>query len=152
MVTVTHAEMGERAFGVAPGRAEVWRLLRTLTDDRMEGLRSEAERLAEDVAREGGLGVRCRIRMSSPTAKTPPRRSPFFLGRSTPKACGMTATICPSAPGGFRPLRQSGPGGDVFPRRRENHPSVHTPDYDFPDELISLAARVLMRTLRDLLG
>ncbi len=30
MVTVTHARMGEPAFGVAPGYAEIWATLRTL--------------------------------------------------------------------------------------------------------------------------
>lgn len=34
----------------------------------------------------------------------------------------------------------------------EEHPSVHNPDYDFPDDLISIGARVFMRTLRDQLG
>jgi metal-dependent amidase/aminoacylase/carboxypeptidase family protein len=34
----------------------------------------------------------------------------------------------------------------------EGHPSLHNPDYDYPDDLIAIGARVLMRTLRDLLG
>jgi metal-dependent amidase/aminoacylase/carboxypeptidase family protein len=34
----------------------------------------------------------------------------------------------------------------------EAHPSLHNPDYDFPDVLIPIGARVLMRTLRGLLG
>jgi metal-dependent amidase/aminoacylase/carboxypeptidase family protein len=34
----------------------------------------------------------------------------------------------------------------------ENHPSLHNPDYDFPDDLIGIGARVFMRTLRNLLG
>ncbi len=31
-------------------------------------------------------------------------------------------------------------------------PSPHTPDYDFPDDLIGIGARVFMRTLRELCG
>ncbi len=34
----------------------------------------------------------------------------------------------------------------------ESHPSLHNPDYDFPDDLIAVGARVFMRTARDLLG
>jgi metal-dependent amidase/aminoacylase/carboxypeptidase family protein len=34
----------------------------------------------------------------------------------------------------------------------EKHPSVHNPDYDYPDDLIAIGARVLMRVSRDLLG
>ena len=33
MVTITHAKIGEPAFGVAPARAEIWATLRTLTDE-----------------------------------------------------------------------------------------------------------------------
>jgi metal-dependent amidase/aminoacylase/carboxypeptidase family protein len=32
------------------------------------------------------------------------------------------------------------------------HAGLHDPDYDFPDELIEVGARVFMRTLRNLLG
>ncbi len=50
MVTVTHAEMGAKSFGVAPGRAEVWATLRTLTDARMDGMLADAEALARRTA------------------------------------------------------------------------------------------------------
>src|SRR5690606_4446539 len=55
MVTVTHAEMGEAVFGIAPGHAEVWATLRTRLDDRMAALCSAAEELAIGIAREHGL-------------------------------------------------------------------------------------------------
>jgi metal-dependent amidase/aminoacylase/carboxypeptidase family protein len=32
------------------------------------------------------------------------------------------------------------------------HPSLHRPDYDFPDDLITRGAQVFMRSARDLLG
>ena len=34
----------------------------------------------------------------------------------------------------------------------EGHPNLHNPDFDYPDELIAVGARIFMRTLRDLLG
>ena len=33
-----------------------------------------------------------------------------------------------------------------------DYPALHNPDYDFPDGLIAVGARVFMRTARDLLG
>jgi metal-dependent amidase/aminoacylase/carboxypeptidase family protein len=62
---------------------------------------------------------------------------------------------------GFPPLRASedfGRFGDHAPAAMfflgagETTPSLHNPDYDFPDHLICIGARVFMRTLRDLLG
>jgi metal-dependent amidase/aminoacylase/carboxypeptidase family protein len=40
----------------------------------------------------------------------------------------------------------------VFLGAGEHHPGLHSPDYDFPDGLIAIGARIMMRTLRDLLG
>jgi metal-dependent amidase/aminoacylase/carboxypeptidase family protein len=34
----------------------------------------------------------------------------------------------------------------------EDHPRLHNPDYDFPDELISIGSRVFMRAIRNVLG
>ena len=34
----------------------------------------------------------------------------------------------------------------------EDVPALHNPDYDFPDDLIPLGARIFARTARDLLG
>ena len=60
MVTVTHAAMGARSFGVAPGEAELWATLRTLTDGRMARLRAEAEALVLRVADAQGLAATIR--------------------------------------------------------------------------------------------
>ena len=34
----------------------------------------------------------------------------------------------------------------------ERHPTLHNPDYDFPDDLIPIGSRIFMRTARNLLG
>jgi metal-dependent amidase/aminoacylase/carboxypeptidase family protein len=33
-----------------------------------------------------------------------------------------------------------------------DRPNLHNPDYDFPDDLIAIGARIFMRTARNLLG
>ena len=57
MVTVTHARLGEPAFGVAPGYGEIWATLRTRVDERMDALREDVERRAREAAAAFGLGV-----------------------------------------------------------------------------------------------
>ena len=34
----------------------------------------------------------------------------------------------------------------------ERHPSLHNPDYDFPDDLIRIGARIFARVAANLLG
>ncbi len=53
LVTVTHAQLGEPAFGISPGYAEIW----TLTDGRMADLVARAEALIPREAVAAGLRV-----------------------------------------------------------------------------------------------
>jgi amidohydrolase len=52
LATVVHAKLGEPAFGVAPGNAEIWVTLRAMTDDGMASLLAAAEDLARRKAIE----------------------------------------------------------------------------------------------------
>lgn len=57
LVTLTHARLGEAAFGIAPGEGEVWATLRTVTDARMDQVIADAAALAEQVCAAEGLGL-----------------------------------------------------------------------------------------------
>lgn len=153
MVTVTHIRMGEPAFGVAPGHAEIWATLRTLFNERMETLCAAAEVVAADIAKRQGLGVA----FSS--------HDVFHHCENAPEAVAMLRRAL-DAEGinhsrGDLPMRASedfGRFGSVAPAAMfllgagETHASLHNPDYDFPDDLIPIGARVFMRTVRDILG
>jgi amidohydrolase len=153
LVTVTHARMGEPSFGIAPGHAEVWATLRTLTDAGMAGLCAEAEALARGAAVEVGLGVAITY------------EDVFVHCENEPEAVAILrrALDAEGVPHGTdgQPMRPSEDFGHFGHHARaamfflgagEAHPSLHNPDYDYPDELIAVSARVFMRTLRDLLG
>lgn len=153
MVTVTHAEMGAPAFGVAPGRAEIWATLRTLVDDRMEALCASAEQLARQAASEAGL--RCEISYDDI----------FRHCENDAEATAhlRTALDAENVPHDerFLPMRASedfGRFGDtaksamLFLGAGETHPALHNPDYDFPDDLIGIGARIFMRTVRNILA
>ncbi len=152
MVTITHARLGDPAFGIAPGRAEIWGTLRTLVDARMDDLVARAEALVAAVAGEAGLGHEIdyhdvfRHCENAPEAVANLRRA-------------MAAEGVPC--GDVEPMRGSedfGRFGDTAVSAMfllgagEDHPSVHNPDYDFPDDLIPIGAQIFMRTLRDQLG
>ncbi len=153
LVTVTHARMGEPAFGIAPGYAEVWATLRTLTDAGMAELCAEAEALARGLAAEAGLGVEIAY------------EDVFVHCENDPEAVAilcraLDAEGVPQGKDG-QPMRASEDFGRFGRNARaamfflgagERHPSLHNPDYDYPDELIAIGARVFMRTARELLG
>ncbi|MCB8822177.1 amidohydrolase [Microvirga rosea] len=153
MVTVTHIRVGEPAFGIAPAHGEIWATLRTLTDSGMEYLRTRAVEAAETIARDANLGLDItyhdvfRHCENAPEAVAHLRRA--LEAEGVPYDRGDLP---------MRPSEDFGRFGDYAPAAMfflgagENHPSLHNPDYDFPDELIGIGARVFMRTLRDILG
>ncbi|MGE7472423.1 amidohydrolase [Bosea sp. NPDC003192] len=152
LVTVTHASMGEPAFGITPGRAELWATLRTLSDSLMGSLCAQAEALVREAASAGGLSVAMDY------------HDVFHHCENHPEAVAHLRQACDEegiARGETPPQRGSEDFG-LFGRSSksamfllgsgEDTPPLHNPDYDFPDDLIAPGARVFMRTIRNLLG
>lgn len=153
MVTVTHVSMGEAVFGIAPGRAEVWATLRTRLDERMADLVASAEALAKDAATRAGLS--CEIdyhevfvaSLNAPEAVSHLRAAMDAEGISHDEA-----ELPMRASEDFGHFGRRAKSAMLFLGAGENHPQLHNPDYDFPDDLIPIGARIFMRTARNLLG
>lgn len=151
LVTITHARLGEPAFGISPGQAEIWATLRTLTDAPMAALKAEAVALAQ--AEAGALTL------------TLSWHDDFAACTNDPEATAHLTTAIraeemPLAQGTL-PMRASedfGRFGTVAKSAMfclgagETHPPLHAPDYDFPDALIAPGVRVFSRVIGDLLG
>lgn len=153
LVTVTHARLGEPAFGIAPGQAEVWATLRTLTDDAMAGLLAEATALAQTEASAAGLGLELTRHDAFAACANDPQATAHL-------AAAIAALGIPVTPGDL-PMRASEDFGRFAAVARTamvclgaglRHPRLHAPDYDFPDALIAPGAAIFDRVIRDLLG
>ncbi|MBZ6074845.1 amidohydrolase [Microvirga puerhi] len=153
MVTVTHARIGEPAFGVAPGHAEIWATLRTLVDARMDDLRSRAEDLVLKVAQSAGLGVDIAYRDVFRHCENAPEAVACLRQALDAEGVKHDRGDLPMRPSeDFGRFGDHAPAAMFFLGAGEGHPSLHNPDYDFPDDLIEIGARVFMRAIRDLLG
>ncbi|MFN3971102.1 MAG: amidohydrolase [Gemmobacter sp.] len=153
LVTVTHARLGEPAFGIAPGAGEVWATLRTLTDDGMEGLLSEAKALAHAEATAAGLTLALTYHDHFPACTNHPDATARL-------AAAIRLLGLPLSQGSL-PMRASEDFGRFGGCAKsamlclgagEDHPRLHAPDYDFPDTLIAPGARIFDRVIRDILG
>ncbi len=96
MVTVTHAEMGEAVFGIAPAHAQVWATLRTRRDERMADLCAAAEALAG--ARPQPASPRRAIRTCWSARSATRTRWSICNARSTKKASCTDRKPCRCAP------------------------------------------------------
>jgi len=153
MVTITHARIGEPAFGIAPAHGEVWATLRTLTDAGMDALVAKAEHLAKDAARASGLSLGISYSDVFRHCENAPEAVAHLRRALDAEGLAHDRGDLPMRPSeDFGHLGASAPAAMFFLGAGEHHAALHNPDYDFPDDLIGIGARVFMRTLRDLLG
>lgn len=152
LVTVTHATIGEPAFGIAPGRAEIWVTLRTMTDGEMDALVARAETLAREAAAEGGLECTFEYHDIFVHSENHPGAAAFLRD-------AMDAEGVPHQPGeAMRGSEDFGRFGTVsksamlFLGAGTDMPNLHNPNYDFPDDLIPVGARIFGRVVRQMLG
>ncbi|MBP1882398.1 amidohydrolase [Sinorhizobium mexicanum] len=155
LATVTHAKLGEEAFGISPGYAEIWATLRTLTDERMAALVANAEALVRREAEAAKLDARICYEdvfhqcSNAASAVGELRRALDEEGVSHDRGAGALPM---KASEDFGLFGRVAPSAMFFLGAGENHPRLHNPDYDFPDALIGIGARVFMRAIRNLAG
>lgn len=151
LVTITHARLGEPAFGIAPGQAEIWATLRTPADAPMAALCQDAMSLASTTATAHGLAIAFTHHDDFAATINDPDAT-VILGRA------LDALAIPHSPGTL-PMRASEDFGRfALPPTRlamlllgsGPGPALHNPDYDFNDALIPLGAIIFHRVLADL--
>ncbi|HMB71424.1 MAG TPA: M20/M25/M40 family metallo-hydrolase, partial [bacterium] len=150
-VTVTHARLGEPSFGTTPGAGVVHATLRSGSEEGLEDLRGAIRTLVDEVA--GDHEVDAHIEW----------REPFPVTRNAPdvvrciEVCAREQgleVIRPREP--FRWSEDFGhftarfPGALFGLGAGEDHPALHHPAYDFPDELLAIGAELLAGAARKL--
>jgi amidohydrolase len=162
LATVTHVKMGEPVFGIAPSYAELFVTLRTLLDGAMAAMVERAEALVRQAAIDFGLTVEITY------------EDIFVHCENAAEAVtdirdALNALDIPHDERGL-PIRASedfGRFGHQIERDGQlhqpksamfylgcgqNHPQLHNPDYDYPDELTPIAAGVFVAIARAKLG
>ncbi|SPF79537.1 amidohydrolase [Pseudoprimorskyibacter insulae] len=153
LATVTHARLGEPAFGIAPGDGEVWVTLRTLVDAQMDALCTAAEALAQSAADAHGLVVNWQYEDVFLHSENHPEATQ--IAQAAVAALGMSqdGQGCPMrASEDFGRFGHSAKAAMLYLGSGEVHPALHNSDYDFPDDLIAIGARIFDRIARDILG
>ncbi len=148
LVTITHLSAGEPAFGIAPGHGELWATLRTQRDEDMAALVARAEAIVAEAANAAGLEHEISYHDIFRHCENAPEAAAIL-------AQALAAESIPLAEAEL-PMRASEDFGRFGDQARAammligsgtDSPALHNPDYDFPDELIAIGARVFIRCL-----
>ncbi len=154
LVTLTHVNMGEPAFGIAPGQARILATLRCLEDGDMASLVAEAEAVVQDVAYDQGLGVSLGYHdvfhacSNAPLAVDYLKQGAARVGMKTPvtaspKRWSEDFGLYGSKGGAQSAMFLLGAG--------EDHAQLHNPDYDFPDDILSAGIHMFWGTIEAVL-
>jgi amidohydrolase len=143
LVTVVHARLGEVAFGTTPGEAEIMATLRAAGDDGMRALLSAARTIAEERA------VPERLALSIDT------REPFTALVNHEEAVALVRAAARRAGSDVDEAAEPFRWSDDFGRftavvkgamfglgAGAAHPPLHSPSYDFPEELIPIGVEL----------
>ncbi|MBM9512775.1 amidohydrolase [Desulfogranum marinum] len=144
--TVVGAQLGKKAFGTAPGEAQIWTTLRSETDATMKKLTQYIEHIVHDAAAEDGLRVSIEYQDVFPATVNGAQAV-----KRTQEVVGDAPLTIPN-----KPLRWSEDFGRITATCEgalfavgagTDRPNLHNPDYDFPNALIQPAKNIFMRLI-----
>ncbi|WP_425046456.1 amidohydrolase [Primorskyibacter sp. S87] len=151
LTTLTHAALGEPTFGVSPGSGELWVTLRTVANNRMERLMSEATALAEADAAAQGLGLS--ISYDDIFDACTNDATAVQILQAAALGAGAPVQLIDQPLKFSEDFGQFGKGAKTamfWLGAGEDSPQLHNPDYDFPDVLIPTGTAIFLKALRAL--
>ena len=119
----------------------------------MAALVAQAEHLVTETATAHGLGPHIAWHDIFAHAENHPEATRIIAGALDALGLAHDGRGLP-----MRPSEDFGRFGHTpappccFSARAPDHPALHNPDYDFPDDLLPLGVRIFHRVARDLLG
>lgn len=153
LITPVHVRTGSIAYGVTPGDGEVHLTVRTIDQTALDELTDEIVALAGDLAEP--LGVRfdhavvedfhANDNHPEPTGHLVGVAADLGLEVFEPPVLGMPAGEDFGLFGERFPCCMALLGAGV------DHPPLHSPDYDFPDELLAIGVDLLDGVVRRIL-
>ena len=152
LVTVCHVAMGEAVFGIAPGRAEIFCTLRTRLDERMDALVAAAEALVRQEETAGLTAAVDYHEIFLASMNDPDATAHLAAALDAEGVSHDEAELPMRASEDFGRFGHGAKSAMLFLGAGVTHPQLHNPDYDFPDDLIPIGARIFLRVARTMLG
>jgi len=144
--TVVGARLGGKAFGTAPGDAELWATLRSETDHGMSVMLEQITGALERRCAEDGLSYQLNFEDVFPATRNHPEAVQLLTA-----ACSNLDLVFPQ-----EPIRWSEDVGHLFAGSKgalfglgagAGTAALHDPEYDFPDALIEHGRDIFLRLI-----
>ncbi len=153
ITTVVHAQLGERAFGVSPGKAHVMATLRTYDDNDLQVMTDRALEIAHQEAKNSKLKIN--HNETEVFSATINDASCVEYIKEAAKEHQLEYTIID------QPFRWSEDFGLFTQKYKgamfglgigDDKPDLHNPDYDFPDAVIPTGIKMFYSIINQILN
>lgn len=146
LITIVHVRVGEIAFGTSPGYGEVMCTLRAFADSDMKLLTEKSLELVRQAGSKHGLVVESSFSDDFPAAVCDPILTELTKDLATELGHKIVILSEPNRwSEDFSHFTVRGPGVILGLGAGENHPDLHSPDYDFPDHIIPVGVDFMDR-------
>ncbi|NBG87769.1 M20 metallopeptidase family protein [Isachenkonia alkalipeptolytica] len=147
--TVVGVEVGEGAFGIAASEGKLLITFRGEIEAELEGLLRNVEKMASMEAASDGLDIKISYEDRFPVTSN--NKKSVDKVRRVAKDNGLTVIELKEGMRGsedFGYYLEKTRGALFFIGNGENHPEIHTEEYDFPDEIIETAVKMFKGLLK----
>lgn len=150
LVTLVHVKIGNPGFGTSPGKANVMATIRSDSDHALACMQKQLQAFVDTQTADQGLTST--IEWVEPFSAT--HNHPACTQQLISAATALSYPI--EVP--THPMRWSEDVGEFLSHWQgtlfclgsgEGHPELHNPDFDFPDDLIGIAARLFIKLLEE---
>jgi metal-dependent amidase/aminoacylase/carboxypeptidase family protein len=153
MVTVVFARLGEKSFGTAPGEAEIRATLRCEDDQILELLERKTKQLVDRCAESGGLHYNLKWRDRFTASVNDERAVEIVCDAATNAGLKVVYLKRPRRwSEDFGQFTARFPGAMFLLGAGETCPPLHSPEYDFPDDLIETGLVIYREIINQVLN
>jgi len=151
LITIIHVKVGEVAFGTTPGEAVVMATLRARNDHDLELLSKTAEITASQIVQKEKLEISMEYTETFPATVNSPEAAKFV--KNAAAKLGLDVKTLD------KPFRWTEDFGHFTSRFKGaliglgagiQHPALHNPNYDFPDQLITTGINLFLEIFDDI--
>jgi amidohydrolase len=152
LVTVIHVRIGNVAFGTTPGYAEVMATLRSYKNEDMKLITDACERIVKEESEKYGLSYSIEWTEEFPSSVN----NNDCIGIIKKCSEKLNLKIIDLE----KPFKWSEDFGHFLEKYKgaifgigsgEDHPDLHNPDYDFPDEIIEPSVKLFFSITQELI-
>lgn len=150
LVSITHASLGVPSFGIVPGDAVIQAVFRSDVQETLDTFRRAASGLIEEVTNRFELHAHVTEHDYFPVGSSMAEACELFLNAA--KAEGLSTVRMPTPfrwSEDFSYYTKSFPGALAALGAGETCPPLHSPSYDFPDELLAVGVKLFDRLIKE---